>query len=113
MACVGMNAKAERPVRIHIVGASEDVSVWVNGVAELFPEISVSSNGFAGLRRCDAVLVTGDWKESVGARASVCIAHMLCKPVLESEYCLSVYLAKRGVRKRGVSRDTWRPGRGL
>lgn len=52
---------------------------WLDGTLEL-------------LSRCDAVIVTGDWKQSEGARAEVIAARQLSIPVFETIDALREWL---------------------
>lgn len=81
------------------------VEVWRLGAVAVCPHKNTSGLGgvvpdaafLAGvleiLRRCDAVLVTGNWRDSAGARVEVAEAGRLGLPVFDNATALGEWLA--------------------
>ena len=86
------------------------LSAWRAGFAAICPHANTAN--FDGtlpheawlegdlviLKRCDAVLVTPDWKLSVGARAEVDVAKAFNIPIFSSVGHLTTYWALEGIK---------------
>lgn len=72
VAALGLMPQVVHPMTRFIGGSNSDEQFWVDGTLEI-------------MRRCDAVVLVPNWRDSVGARAEVEEAERLGIPVFGRE----------------------------